>query len=151
MPRIVIVNTTVLLNVLDVPGKNQNRNAVLDRFETLVDAGANLLLPMGAVFEPGNHIAQLPNGQQRRQYAEVLRDEVRRALEGQAPWTPLQLPDAEQLADWLEGFPDSALRGAGMVDLSIIKAWERTYAQHPAHRVEIWSLDRHLTGYDHVP
>lgn len=151
MPPIVIVDTSVLLNVLDVSGFNQDRDAVLDRFEELVDDGANLLLRMGAVFETGNHIARLPDGQQRRQYAEVLRNEVRRALEGRAPWTPLQLPDAEQLADWLEGFPDAAMRGAGMVDLSIIKAWERTCAQHPAHRVEIWSLDRHLTGYDRVP
>ena len=151
MPPIIIVDTSILLNVLNVPGFNQDRDAVLNRFRELVEARANLLLPMGAVFETGNHIAQLPDGQQRREYAEVLRDEVRKALEGQAPWTPIQLPDAAQLADWLQGFPDSAMRGAGMVDLSIIKAWERTCAQHPAHRVEIWSLDRHLTGYDRIP
>lgn len=151
MPPIVIVDTSVLLNVLDVPGFNRDRGTVLDRFEELVDDGANLLLPMGAVFETGNHVAHLPAGQQRRQCAEVLRDQVRQALEGQAPWTPLQFPDARQLADWLEGFPDYAMRGIGMVDLSIIKAWERTCTLHPGRRVAIWALDQHLTGYDRIP
>ena len=64
MPPIVIVDTSVLLNVLDVPGFNRDRGTVLDRFEELVDDGANLLLPMGAVFETGNHVAHLPGGQQ---------------------------------------------------------------------------------------
>ena len=151
MPRIVIVDTSVLLNVLDVPGFNQDRNAVLDRFGNLVDAGANLLLPMGAVFETGNHIAQLPDGNHRRNRAETFRDRVREALEGRAPWALLPLPNAHQLTDWLDSFPDSAMRRAGMVDLSIVKAWERTCALQPGHRVSIWSLDQHLTGYDRIP
>ena len=151
MPPIVIVDTSVLLNVLDVPGFNQDRDAVLDRFGELVDDGANLLLPMGAVFETGNHIAHLPDGQQRRQCAGVLRDRVRQALDGQAPWAPLQFPDARQLADWLDSFPDAAMTGLGMVDLSIKKEWERACSRHPHHRVSFWALDQHLTGYDRIP
>lgn len=59
MPPIVIVDTSVLLNVLDVPGFNQHRVDVLERFGEFVEGAANLLLPIGAVFETGNHIAQL--------------------------------------------------------------------------------------------
>ncbi len=151
MPPIVIVDTSVLLNVLGVPGFNQDRDAVLDRLGELVDDGANLLLPMGAIFETGNHIAHLPNGQGRRQYAELLRDEAQKALDGEAPWAPLQFPDARQLADWLGDFPDYAMREIGIVDLSIIKAWERTCNQHPYRRVLIWAFDQHLAGYDRVP
>ncbi|MYD88489.1 MAG: hypothetical protein F4137_17000 [Acidobacteria bacterium] len=151
MPPIFIVDTTVLLNVLDVPGRNRDRDVVLDRLGELVDDGASLLLPMGAIFETGNHIARLPDGQQRRDCAEVLRDQVRQALDGQAPWAPLQFPDARQLAEWLEGFPDYAMQEISMVDLSIIKAWQRTCVQHPARRVAIWTLDQHLIGYDRIP
>ena len=61
------------------------------------------------------------------------------------------MPDARQLTDWLDSFPDSAMRGAGMVDLSIVKAWEHTCALQLSHRVSIWSLDQHLTGYDRKP
>ena len=58
MLDIVIVDTSVFLNVLDVPGFNQDREADLARFRELIEAGANLLLPIAAIFEAGNHIAQ---------------------------------------------------------------------------------------------
>ena len=109
MSGIVIVDTSVFLNVLDVPGFNRDREADLVRFRELIEAGANLLLPIAAIFEAGNHIAQLADGRQRRRYAEAFRDRVREALAGQAPWTPIRLPDDRELADWLQGFPDSAI------------------------------------------
>lgn len=151
MPPIVIVDTSVLLNVLDVPGLNQRRATVLARFGELVNAAANLLLPMGAVFETGNHIAQLPDGGQRRRYAEMYRDRVQEAAVGRAPWTLVPSPDTSQLADLLGSFPESAMQGVGLVDLSIVKAWERACARHPRRRVSIWSLDHHLAGYDQRP
>ena len=83
MLGIVIVDTTVLLNVLDVPGFNQNRDAVLAGLEELLDTGDNLLLPMAAIFEAGNHIAQLDDGRQRRGCAKVFRDQVRAGVVGQ--------------------------------------------------------------------
>ena len=151
MPGIVIVDTTVLLNVLDVPGFNQNRDAVLAGLEELLDTGDNLLLPMAAIFEAGNHIAQLDDGRQRRGCAKVFRDQVRAALSGSAPWTPIQLPDAREVAIWIAEFPDAAMRRIGIGDLSIIKAWERTCVQNRRKRVRIWSLDQHLAGFDSNP
>lgn len=151
MPHVVIVDTSVLLNLLDVPGRNQDRGAVLSQFEELVDTGANLLLPVAAVFEAGNHIAQLRNGGLRRRHAAEFCRRVREALAGQAPWTVSPLPDTRELTGWLDDFPDSAMRGAGMGDLSIIKAWESACERHPQGRVSIWSLDRDLAGYDRHP
>lgn len=151
MPHVVIVDTSVLLNVLDIPGRNQDRDAVVKRFAELVDAGANLLLPLAAVFEAGNHVAQIRDGGLRRRHAVELCRRVREALDGQAPWAVSPLPDARELARWLDDFPDSAMQGAGMGDLSIVKVWESTCALHPQVRVSIWSLDRHLTGYDRLP
>lgn len=62
-----------MLNVLDVPSFNQDRGKVLADFGALVDAGASLLLPLAAIFETGDHIADLRDGRQRRRYAEVFR------------------------------------------------------------------------------
>ena len=50
MPDVVIVDTTVLLNVLDVPRRNQDRDAVLAEFKKLVEREVSLLLPMAALF-----------------------------------------------------------------------------------------------------
>ena len=133
-----IVDTSVLLNVLD-------------RFGELLDAGASILLPLGAVFETGNHIADVPDGRQRRRYAAAFTDQVQRALKREAPWTLAPLPDADQLLGWLDTFPDEAMKRLGMVDLSIRKEWERACGQHPHRRVVIWALDQHLAGYDRIP
>ena len=148
MSDIVIVDTSVLLNVLDVPAFNQDRTEVFAQFKELLDSGANFLLPMATIFETGDHIADLRDGRQRRRYAEVFRDRIREALEGKAPWVPIQFPDSTQLADWLENFPDAAMTGQDMSDFSIAKAWEMECTRHPTRRVRIWSLDQHLQGYD---
>ena len=156
MPDVVIIDTTVLLNVLDVPRRNQDRDAVLAEFKKLVEREVSLLLPMAALFETGNHIARLPNGGRRRHHAEHFCDQVRMALEGKAPWTPVPLPEPADLAQWLGEFPDHVMRGQpergpGMSDLSIIKAWKAARTRHPNRRVRIWSLDGDLQSYDRHP
>ena len=148
---VVVVDTTVLLNVLNVPNRNQDHHEVCDQLDEAVESGANLLLPLAAVFETGNHIARLADGRQRRRFSEIFCDQVRMALNGEAPWALIPLPNAEQLGSWLDGFPDHAMQRVGMGDLSIIKAWENACARHRSQRVRIWSLDQHLRGYDRAP
>lgn len=150
-PHVVIVDTSVLLNLLDVPGRNQGRDAVLGRFEELLDAEVNLLLPIAAIFEAGNHIARLSDGRQRRSHAQRFSNRVREALNGRAPWIVTPLPNLRELVDWLNDFPESAMQGVNMGDLSIVKTWESACAKHPQCRIRIWSLDRHLVGYDRAP
>ena len=79
MSTIVIVDTSVLLNTLDVPGRNESR-------------------------------------------AEVL--------------------------GWLDAFPDAAMQGLGMGDLSIKKEWEDLCAKYSMSRVRVWTLDVDLAGLD---
>lgn len=38
-----------------------------------------------------------------------------------------------------------------MGDISIIKEWEKAIKRTPYLRVFIWSLDKHLMGYDYQP
>lgn len=156
MPDVVIVDTSVLLNVLDVPRRNQDRDAVLAEFDALVEREVSLLLPMAALFETGNHIARLSNGRQRRRHAARFCDRVGEALEDEAPWALVPLPEPADLAQWLGEFPDHVMRGQpergpGMSDLSIIKAWKAACTRHPNRRVRIWSFDGDLQGYDRHP
>jgi hypothetical protein len=66
MSAIVIVDTSVLLNILDVPGRNESRAEVLAELGKLIEASNHLFVPMAAIVEVGNHIAQLGNGALRR-------------------------------------------------------------------------------------
>jgi hypothetical protein len=160
MRAIVLVDTSVYLNVLDVPGFNQDREMVLTEFQSSIQAGDYFLLPLAAVLETGNHVARLPDGQQRRSYAQKLVTDVRKAFDGQAPYRATHFPEREEFACWLADFPDAAMRnkspkktaeGTSLADLSIIKEWERNRDLHPMSRVRIWSLDGDLAGYDRQP
>ncbi len=148
MSSIVIVDTSVLLNIMDVPDRNQHKDEVLDRLEALIEDGDHLFIPMAAIVEVGNHIAQVKNGTHRRSAANRFVREVRRALKDEAPWKPINFPSNQEILSWLDAFPDSATQGIGMGDLSIKKEWEELCQRHAMSRVWVWTLDRDLAGLD---
>lgn len=160
MSAIVLLDTSVYLNVLNVPGFNQDRQTVLDDFRKAIKQNDHFLLPLATVWETGNHIAHLPNGQQRRTFAQRLVDDVLRAFQGQTPYRPTHFPDRNEFEAWLKDFPDAAMcnksstkttEGTSLADLSIIKEWERNCERNPMSRVRIWSLDMDLAGRDRRP
>lgn len=157
MSAIVLLDTSVYLNVLDVPGRNQQAEMVRQEIADLYARGDTFILPLAAVWETGNHIAHLPDGRQRRGYAQKLVDDVAKALSGQTPYRATHFPARDEFARWIADFPDAAMRnkspdktteGTSLVDLSIIKEWERNCTLHPLRRVRIWSVDSDLTAYD---
>ncbi len=160
MAEIVLLDTSVFLNVLDVPGFNQSRDQVLREFERRVNNGDHFLLPLASVWESGNHIAHLSDGRLRRRHAQRLYEQVRAAVGGSAPYRPTYFPSPGEFLAWMKDFPDYAQRskssqktgeGTSLGDLSIIKEWERACSLHPMSRVRIWSLDQDLSSYDQKP
>lgn len=151
MRSVILVDTGVFLNVLDVPGFNQHVREVRQALEGFIEKTDFLLLPIAAIVEGGNHIAQLSNGDDRRCYAKRFVKQVHMALNGDAPWTPTSVPDEELLGEWLNEFPNCAMRKVSLGDLTIIKGWEAACERHPTMRVCVWSLDAHLQGYDRRP
>ncbi len=152
MSRIVLLDTSVLLNVLDVSGRNQHRDVVLAELELLIDAAAHLFIPMAAIIETGNHIAHMDgDGRVRRQTAERFVEVMRAALNDEAPWKPINFPSDAHVLTWLGEFPDSAMRRIGMGDLSMHKEWEQLCVRYPMSRVTVWSVDDDLAGLDHAP
>ncbi len=106
---------------------------------------------MATIIETGNHIAQNGDGTRRRSAAELFVAQIKDALDGNSPFTPIDFLSSEKLKKWLCEYPDSAMRGTGIGDLSIIKDWERQCDLHKAMRVYIWSLDNHLSAFDRAP
>jgi hypothetical protein len=152
MSSIVLVDTSVLLNVLNVPGRNQDYEAVLSELGELIEAGVLLFIPMAAIIETGNHIAHMGgDGRLRRQAAERFVGVIDDALKDKAPWKPMNFPDAVHLLGWLGEFPDSAMRKVGMGDLSIKKEWEQLCSKYPMSRVRVWSVDEDLKDLDQCP
>lgn len=142
MSAVVIVDSSVLLNILDIPGRNQHVDAVLNRLGERIEAGDHLFIPMAAIVEVGNHIAHVANGVQRRDAAERFVREVRSALAGEAPWKPINFPSNQDVLRWLEGFPEAATRR------SIQQEWQTCCARYPLSHVWVWTLDSDLAALD---
>lgn len=150
MKRIVLLDTSVLLNWMRVTGLNQQQAQVEAQFEAWVKAGAVMLLPFAAVLETGNHIAKIKDGNLRRQHGNALLTLVRDSVAGRAPWQPTGLPSLTEFVAWLESFPSHVQRsksvdkpneGGSLGDLLIGKDFERICRLNPSADVRIWSLD----------
>lgn len=157
MSAIVLIDTSIYLNLLDIPGSNQNRSVVDEEFRRKALTGDYFYLPMAAIWETGNHISRLATGDLRREYARKFVDDVREALNGNAPYRPTYFPSREVFIDWLGRFPDYTQRnkslektgeGGSLVDFSIINEFNQTCDRHPMSRVMIWSLDSDLSAHD---
>lgn len=157
MSTIVLLDTSVYLNILDVPDKNQDRQTVFEEFEERMKQEDHFLLPMATIWETGNHIADLDNGGMRYRFGQLLVKQVTAAVCGEVPYRPTHFPTQEEFLAWLADFPEYAKRsksakktreGVSLSDLTIIKEWERTQRLNPLRRVLIWSLDADLSGYD---
>jgi hypothetical protein len=145
-PIIWIVDTSVFLNVLNVPGRNQDREAVLAQFKKRAVNKDWFLLPFASIVETGNHIAQL-SGDNKFRFAQHFEQEVRKTIEGDSPWKPMDFPEKTHVLSWLTDFPQNSAKGIGFADHSIIKQWERQCDLMPQYSVRIWAIDSDLQGY----
>lgn len=160
MTGIILIDTSIYLNILDVPGCNQQKAEVISDFKQFIADGDSFLLPLATVWETGNHIADLPNGGLRWQFASKLVRDVTNAFNGETPYRATFFPEREIFLQWLGDFPryaklnksDHKIReGVSLADLSIIKEFERLCTLAAMSRVRIWSLDSDLLGYDRQP
>jgi hypothetical protein len=155
MSSICLMDTTIFLNILNVPSRNQDRALVLQDFQTYSAAECTFILPMATILETGNHIAQNGDGTTRRKTAERFVLEVKAAFIGRAPWRPSQFPNTADILSWIDRFPDLAgknkapdkLEGTSFGDLSIIEEFNRQCKIFPMSEVFIWSLDIDLQSY----
>lgn len=148
-PNIWLVDTSVLLCVLEVPGYEQGRDEVLQDFKLRIENRDSFMLPVATIFETGNLIVNNNqiNGNQRRAFAQTFVAQVAKAHQGNAPWKILSLPSMDDLISWLNDFPNSASGQISLGDHTIIKTWEQQVKDFPAYSVCIWSLDSGLQGY----
>jgi hypothetical protein len=157
MSSICLIDTSILLNLLNVPNRNESREIVRQDFATYVSAGCTFLLPMATILETGNHIAQNGDGNLRRKTAQRFVEAVQGTVSGTAPWQPIEFPNIQEINIWLQKFPDlagknknlSKSEGTSFGDLSIIQDFEKTCQRFPMSEVFIWSLDQDLASYQH--
>jgi hypothetical protein len=148
------VDTSVLVNLLDLDGFNQDKEAVADGLKKRLDAKDTLILPITAIVEAGNHIAHHGDGGHRRAVAEKFATFLQYTCDGTAPW---QLHSVQ----WDNAFLEHVISGAstgmtlvqqavsrmGCGDLCVLAEREAYRRRSGIRDVRVWSLDAHLQAH----
>ncbi len=161
MADICILDTSVLLNVLNIPKDNQSkRDEIKAKFKEKILQGCQFIIPEVVILEVGNHISQCGDGTIRRKKAEKFVTNISQSFEGKTPYQVSDFNTVGQWKQWLTEFPDYAgknknkdktTEGTSLADLSIIKEFEQLCQKYPQQRIYIWSLDQDLQAYDYQP
>jgi hypothetical protein len=85
MRRVELLDTSVMLNILGVPGKSSQKAEVEAESERRRARGTEFLLPVAAIVELGVHIERLRDGHERRTRAQRLAEVIRRSLDRDVP------------------------------------------------------------------
>ena len=152
MRLVQFIDTSVLVEVLDVPGHNARHAEVFAEMERRMDAGVTFVLPVTTIIETGNHIAQCHGD--RCGAAERFVGALRLARAASPPWIVRDVAwDGQFLDDFVGGgrtgtdlltHLSNPTLGAG--DMAILVERDQ-FQQDVAATVEVWSLDEHLVAY----
>lgn len=144
------IDTSIIMNLLEVPGKCQDKDIIKKEFNAAVKAGDTLILPVSTIIESGNHIAHIQNGNIRREKALQFGEFLEKTANKTAPWTLYGTElKKEDLLFIAREFPEKALTLCmGIGDLSIIRFYENFKNNFPAiGKIMIWSTDAHLKTF----
>jgi hypothetical protein len=152
---ITFLDTSVLCELLKVPGKCQRAEEVEAEFRQRIKDGERFIIPVTAVIETGNHIAQASGD--RRAAAERFDHWLRMSVAGDAPfhvnlvaWDDdflIKLCDGDAASQSLTDLAGSGQLGAG--DVAILVERDRFVARSAYNRthVRIWTLENTLAAY----
>lgn len=148
---ICLIDTSIFVEILDIPSHNSRHAEILAQLKQKINENEDIFLPIATILETGNHIAQNGDGEIRRKKAKDFVTWVKKSINGQSPFSPIFNNAFANIEEWIDAFPNTAMRGETLGDLSIIHDWEIMCSWHKNRRVYIWSLDHHLSAYDRNP
>jgi hypothetical protein len=153
MSRVTLIDTSILCELLQVPDKCQQHADVHEEFVKRADAGEQFIIPITAVIETGNHIAQASSG--RRSAAERLERFLDLARSSTVPfvlnttsWDDAFLTalcDGDSTGQSLIDLLGNGQMGAG--DITILVERDQFQARSALQKIGIWTLDAVLGAY----
>ncbi|WP_423916069.1 hypothetical protein [Candidatus Poriferisodalis sp.] len=150
--KAVFVDTSVLLRLIGIDGDEAAREIAAE-FDQRTSAGQQFEIPVTAIVETGNRIAQLPSD--RRRFAEKLAGVLEAVQSGVLPWIlratvwneefVQELLDGNATGSTLVDLVGNGRLGTGDVAILVDRdQFERATAYVS---VKVWSLDSQLSAY----
>ncbi|MBR0148159.1 MAG: hypothetical protein IJM23_03060 [Lachnospiraceae bacterium] len=142
-----VIDTTIMLNLLGVPKRCADQTEVLEQFKKALEEKDKLILPIATIIETGNEIAKI-QGTKRHEIAQKFAVYLKNTANDNAPWSCESSEiGKKELMYYADHFTEFAIQEVGMGDLSIIMTYEKCKEIPAIGHIEIWSTDKHLSGY----
>ncbi|MER7517032.1 hypothetical protein [Streptomyces sp. NPDC126499] len=85
LPVVDFLDTSILVEILDVPHMNSHRDEVLSEMDRRLKDNVRFVLPTATLIETGNHVFQIKDGTARRSCASGFMNMLRKTASGEAP------------------------------------------------------------------
>ena len=148
MSNVHFIDTSVLVELLNIPNMNGRHAQAKAEYEELVASGDTFVLPVAVLVETGNHIAHISDGNMRYKIAVLFSSLVQKAIKSEDNWNTV--PDIPMctLEKIIHQFPSLARGQTGFGDISIIEQFNDYWQnRQPIGMMRIWAFDEHLQGY----
>ena len=148
----VFVDSSVLMRLIGMDGEAAARE-IAEQFDERTAAGQQFVIPVTAIVEVGNRIAQQSSN--RRNLAERLQAVLRAAHDADPPWIIRAVTlDQQFIQELLDGNSTGSdlvtLIGDGRLgtgDVALLVERDQFLRETAYVRAEVWSLDQELTAY----
>ena len=148
MSNVHFIDTSVLVELLNVPNMNDRHAQAQEEYNNLAAKGDVFVLPISVLVETGNHIAHISNGAMRYQVANQFSALVQKAIKSEDNWNTVPGIPMETLETIINQFPGLANSQTGFGDISIIEQFNDYWQnRQPIGEMRIWAFDAHLQGY----
>lgn len=153
MTAVTFIDTSVLCELLQVPGKSspERSSRLKEEMDRRFQEGERFVLPVTTVIETGNHIAQCEGD--RFRVATRLALLLRMAIEGESPWLVLQtIYDSAFLAALNSGdstgrdLATLAAMKVGAGDVALLVERDAFVAGSAVGDARVWTLDENLAS-----
>jgi hypothetical protein len=151
---VTFIDTTVLCEMLRVPGKSNPAKAaqVTAEMDRRAQVGERFVIPITAVIETGNHIAQCDGD--RFEVAGRLVRFLRVALDGAGPWLVLETRLGREFLGALCGGDSTgqslaslAAAKVGAGDVAILVERDQLLATSAYMTAQVWTFDAGLAAH----
>ncbi len=155
MIPILVVETSYLCELYRVPGFSDATfsSRVQRRWDRMAsEQRASFYVPMGCLYQLCDHIADVPDGNQRRRLANQVVADVESSLERGSLWTILPSQGLDELPGFLRAFSsDPGHLRLGLTNSGVLKIASdlgSRYGSSSSYRVHIWTRNPNLKAYE---
>lgn len=157
--KIVVIDTSILCALLEVPGKETcgpdddrwDKARVDEAVENLKKEHATFIIPLAVIIETGNHIAQ-SKGAKKKSAIDGFADIIHMTLDEQSPWGAFldqtELWSYDKVAALIDRWKELAVCNHSLGDASIVDV--ANFYSSMKRPVEIFTADAGLKAHEPV-